>query len=44
MSAYVEIIFDNSDDRFPTNNKEVILRRTITPEDLAPRPRGVAHA
>lgn len=29
MSAYVEIIFDNSDDRFPTNNKEVILRRTI---------------
>ncbi|KAI1021600.1 hypothetical protein LB504_012845 [Fusarium proliferatum] len=29
MSAYVEIIFDNSDDRFPTGNKEVILRRTI---------------
>ncbi|KAH6661923.1 RecF/RecN/SMC N terminal domain-containing protein [Plectosphaerella plurivora] len=29
MSAYVEIIFDNTDDRFPTGNKEVILRRTI---------------
>jgi structural maintenance of chromosome 3 (chondroitin sulfate proteoglycan 6) len=29
MSAYVEIIFDNSDERFPTGNKEVILRRTI---------------
>ncbi|CAH0049265.1 unnamed protein product [Clonostachys solani] len=29
MSAYVEVIFDNSDDRFPTGNKEVTLRRTI---------------
>ncbi|KAF4506898.1 hypothetical protein G6O67_006934 [Ophiocordyceps sinensis] len=29
MSAYVEIIFDNSDDRFPTGSKEVVLRRTI---------------
>ncbi|KAJ3311366.1 Structural maintenance of chromosomes protein 3 [Boothiomyces sp. JEL0838] len=29
ISAYVEIIFDNSDNRFPTGNKEVILRRTI---------------
>ncbi|KAI5289915.1 Structural maintenance of chromosomes protein 3 [Ascosphaera aggregata] len=29
MSAYVEIIFDNSDERFPTGKKEVILRRTI---------------
>ncbi|KAI0200719.1 putative chromosome segregation protein SudA [Astrocystis sublimbata] len=29
MSAYVEVIFDNSDDRFHTGNKEVILRRTI---------------
>lgn len=29
MSAYVEVIFDNSDDRFPTGNKEVIVRRTI---------------
>ncbi|KAG5999184.1 hypothetical protein E4U54_002001, partial [Claviceps lovelessii] len=29
MSAYVEIIFDNGDDRFPTGNKEVVLRRTI---------------
>ncbi|KAK8117543.1 uncharacterized protein PG998_005824 [Apiospora kogelbergensis] len=30
MSAYVEIIFDNSDERFPTNGKEVTLRRTIS--------------
>lgn len=30
MSAYVEVIFDNSDDRFPTGNKEVVLRRTIS--------------
>ncbi|ODM20685.1 Chromosome segregation protein sudA [Aspergillus cristatus] len=29
MSAYVEIIFDNSDDRFPTGKSEVVLRRTI---------------
>ncbi|KAK7416416.1 Structural maintenance of chromosomes protein 3 [Neonectria punicea] len=29
MSAYVEIIFDNSDDRFLTGNKELVLRRTI---------------
>lgn len=29
MSAYVEIIFDNSDDRFPTGRPEVVLRRTI---------------
>ncbi|TGZ85420.1 chromosome segregation protein sudA [Ascodesmis nigricans] len=29
MSAYVEIVFDNEDDRFPTGNKEVVLRRTI---------------
>lgn len=29
MSAYVEIVFDNSDDRFPTGNKEVVIRRTI---------------
>ncbi|CAK1364631.1 unnamed protein product [Cercospora beticola] len=29
MSAYVELIFDNSDERFPTNTPEVILRRTI---------------
>ncbi|KAA8893730.1 RecF/RecN/SMC [Sphaerosporella brunnea] len=29
MSAYVEIIFDNSDDRFPTGRHEVVLRRTI---------------
>lgn len=29
MSAYVEIIFDNSDERFPTGGREVVLRRTI---------------
>ncbi|KAL9593228.1 MAG: hypothetical protein Q9219_007637 [cf. Caloplaca sp. 3 TL-2023] len=29
MSAFVEIIFDNSDDRFPTGKDTVILRRTI---------------
>ncbi|PGH12120.1 chromosome segregation protein sudA [Polytolypa hystricis UAMH7299] len=29
MSAYVEIIFDNSDERFPTGKKELVLRRTI---------------
>ena len=29
MSAYVEVIFDNGDDRFPTGKDELILRRTI---------------
>ncbi|CAE7135950.1 unnamed protein product [Rhizoctonia solani] len=29
MSAYVEIVFDNSDNRFPTGKDTVILRRTI---------------
>ncbi|KAK5170296.1 Structural maintenance of chromosomes protein 3 [Saxophila tyrrhenica] len=29
MSAYVEVIFDNSDERFPTGTKDVILRRTV---------------
>ncbi|CAK4031046.1 Structural maintenance of chromosomes 3 [Lecanosticta acicola] len=29
MNAYVEIIFDNEDERIPTSTKEVILRRTI---------------
>lgn len=29
MSGYVEIIFDNSDDRFPTGKPELVLRRTI---------------
>ena len=29
MSAYVEITFDNSDERFPDQGTEVILRRTI---------------
>ncbi|KAL8706099.1 MAG: hypothetical protein Q9201_000801 [Fulgogasparrea decipioides] len=29
MSAFVEILFDNSDDRFPTGKPELVLRRTI---------------
>ncbi|KAN0069180.1 RecF/RecN/SMC [Elaphomyces granulatus] len=29
MSAYVEVIFDNSDERFPTGKPELVLRRTI---------------
>ncbi|KDQ11977.1 hypothetical protein BOTBODRAFT_113479 [Botryobasidium botryosum FD-172 SS1] len=29
LSAYVEIVFDNSDNRFPTGKEEVVLRRTI---------------
>ena len=29
MSAFVEVIFDNSDDRFPNGKQEMILRRTI---------------
>ncbi|KAK6442606.1 Structural maintenance of chromosomes protein 3 [Oleoguttula sp. CCFEE 5521] len=29
MSAYVELVFDNSDERFPTGGDEVVLRRTI---------------
>ncbi|KAL0960863.1 hypothetical protein HGRIS_005878 [Hohenbuehelia grisea] len=29
LSAYVEIVFDNSDNRFPTGHDQVILRRTI---------------
>ncbi|CAF9910840.1 MAG: hypothetical protein GOMPHAMPRED_007201 [Gomphillus americanus] len=29
MSAFVEVIFDNSDDRFPNGKQELILRRTI---------------
>ena len=29
LSAFVEIIFDNSDGRFPTGKDEVVLRRTI---------------
>ncbi|KAI9183999.1 Structural maintenance of chromosomes protein 3 [Blastocladiella emersonii ATCC 22665] len=29
MSAFVEIIFDNADHRFPTGKDEVVLRRTI---------------
>ncbi|KAJ3071537.1 Structural maintenance of chromosomes protein 3, partial [Quaeritorhiza haematococci] len=29
ISAYVEMVFDNSDNRFPTGKDEVVLRRTI---------------
>jgi len=29
MSAYVEVLFDNSDERFPTGKDELVLRRTI---------------
>ncbi|KAI8873337.1 chromosome associated protein [Ramicandelaber brevisporus] len=29
MSAFVEIVFDNSDNRFPTNRPETVIRRTI---------------
>ena len=29
MSAYVEIIFDNTDGRFPINKPEISIRRTI---------------
>lgn len=29
MSAYVEIVFDNTDKRFPTGKEELVLRRTI---------------
>ncbi|KAK8858571.1 hypothetical protein IAR55_002800 [Kwoniella newhampshirensis] len=29
LSAYVEIVFDNSDGRFPTGRPELVLRRTI---------------
>lgn len=29
MSAYVEIVFDNSDRRFPVEKDEVVIRRTI---------------
>lgn len=29
LSAFVEIIFDNEDNRFPTGKQEVVLRRTI---------------
>lgn len=29
LSAFVEIVFDNSDGRFPSSGPEVVLRRTI---------------
>ncbi|WVO12564.1 hypothetical protein L204_100168 [Cryptococcus depauperatus] len=29
LSAYVEVVFDNSDGRFPTGKPELVLRRTI---------------
>lgn len=31
-SAFVEIVFDNSDNRIPVDKEEVCLRRTITPK------------
>lgn len=30
LSAYVEIVFDNTDARFPTSGDEVVLRRTVS--------------
>jgi structural maintenance of chromosome 3 (chondroitin sulfate proteoglycan 6) len=29
MAAYVEIVFDNADGRFPVDGDEVVLRRTV---------------
>ncbi|KAJ2566828.1 Structural maintenance of chromosomes protein 3 [Coemansia sp. RSA 1822] len=29
MSAFVEVVFDNSDNRFPTGKEETVVRRTI---------------
>lgn len=29
IAAYVEIVFDNSEQRFPTGKNEVVLRRTV---------------
>ncbi|KAJ1730513.1 Structural maintenance of chromosomes protein 3 [Coemansia sp. Benny D160-2] len=29
MSAFVEIVFDNSDNRFPTGKEETVVRRTV---------------
>lgn len=29
IAAYVEIVFDNSDARFPTGRDEVVIRRTV---------------
>lgn len=29
MAAYVEIVFDNTDGRFPVDGDEVVLRRTV---------------
>ena len=29
MSAYVEVVFDNSDNRFPIDREELVLRRSI---------------
>lgn len=29
ISAFVEVIFDNDDERFPTGKSEVVIRRTI---------------
>ncbi len=30
VGAYVEIVFDNGDNRFPTGKPEVVIRRTVT--------------
>ena len=29
MSAFVELVFDNTDNRFPIDKEEVVLRRSI---------------
>lgn len=29
MSAYVEVVFDNTDNRFPTGKEETVIRRTV---------------
>lgn len=29
IAAYVEIVFDNADQRFPTGRDEVAIRRTV---------------
>ena len=46
MSAFVEIIFDNTDNRFPTGKDEVVIRRTIglKKDDYTLDKRGVSKA
>ena len=29
MSSYVEVVFDNADNRFPIDRDEVVLRRSV---------------